>query len=73
MTGLPLALQALVLTYGLVAVSAMVGNVVVIWHGWAHGRHRRRADVCKLVKTFTRALDAQLARIPRDLNAMDAL
>lgn len=63
-SSLPLSLQLLILAYALVAVGALAGNLLVIWRGWACGRHRRRVDV---VKVFTSALGGALRRFPRDL------
>lgn len=42
MTGLPLALQALVITYVIVASGAILACVWSMWAGLATGRHRRR-------------------------------
>lgn len=41
MTGLPLALQALVWAYALVAGGAILACLWTMWAGLATGRHRR--------------------------------
>jgi hypothetical protein len=61
MTGLPLALQALVWTYVLVAGGAVLACLVAMWAGMATGRHRRRKSAA------WRALGGALARFPRDV------
>lgn len=56
MTGLPLALQALVITYVIVASGAILACVWSMWAGLATGRHRRRKSA-PLVWLMTRLGD----------------
>lgn len=60
MTGLPVALQALVWLYALVAGGSILACLTVLWTGIARGRHRRPS-------TFWRDLGGLLARFPRDV------
>lgn len=69
MSAFPLGLQLLLWVYALVAAAALIGNVAVIWRGWARGRHRRRRPVRKIVKTFTSALGGALRRFPQELTS----
>jgi hypothetical protein len=63
MTGLPLALQALVWVYALVAGGAILACLWTMYAGLATGRHRRRKSAALV------DLGAALARFPRDVLA----